>query len=144
MGSNGLVGSEYVEPYAGGAAVALSLLFEEYAGHIHINDVNRSVAAFWRAAEHRTDELCERIVRARLDVGAWDRQRQIQRQRSPDELDLVFSTFFMHLTNRSGIINGGIIGGRAQAGTWQIDARWRTDDLVRRIQKIGRFEIASP
>jgi len=33
---NKLVGSEYVEPYAGGASVALSLLFEDYVSHVHI------------------------------------------------------------------------------------------------------------
>ncbi|TAN22207.1 MAG: DNA adenine methylase, partial [Actinomycetota bacterium] len=46
---NGLVGAEYVEPYAGGASVGLSLLFEEYASHIYINDLNDSVFAFWNA-----------------------------------------------------------------------------------------------
>ena len=139
MLTNGLVGSEYVEPYAGGAAVALSLLFEEYADHVHINDVNRSVASFWRAALNRTDEFCARIEAVKLDVSEWDRQREIQRHPHPDDLDLAFSTFFMNRTNRSGIINGGIIGGRDQSGTWQIDARWRPKDLVDRIQKIGRF-----
>jgi DNA adenine methylase len=139
MLTNDLVGSEYVEPYAGGAAVALSLLFEEYADHVHINDVNRSVAAFWRAVLTRTDELCARIETVKLDVREWDRQREIQKQDCADDLDLAFSTFFMNRTNRSGIISGGIIGGRDQSGAWQIDARWRPEDLVDRIQKIGRF-----
>jgi hypothetical protein len=31
---NGFVGSEYVEVYAGGASVALSLLFGEYASRV--------------------------------------------------------------------------------------------------------------
>lgn len=139
MVTNGLVGSDYVEPYAGGAAVALSLLFEEYADHVHINDVNRSVVAFWRAVLHQTDELCERIQTAKLDVTEWDRQREVQREPLPDDLDLAFSTFFMNRTNRSGIISGGIIGGREQTGAWKIDARWRLPDLVDRIKKIGRF-----
>jgi DNA adenine methylase len=139
MIKNGLVGSEYVEPYAGGAAVALSLLFEEYADHVHINDVNRSVSVFWRTVLEQTDELCERIETATLDVDEWDRQREIQRQTDPADLDLAFSTFFMNRTNRSGIIGGGIIGGRSQTGPWTIEARWRPADLIDRIQKIGRF-----
>jgi DNA adenine methylase len=139
MINNGLVGSDYVEPYAGGGAVALSLLYEEYADHIHINDVNRSVAAFWRAVLDETDELCERIATTTPNVDEWDRQRAIQRESNPRDLDLAFSTFFMNRTNRSGIISGGIIGGRSQTGPWTIEARWRPADLIDRIKKIARF-----
>lgn len=35
-----LVGAEYVEPFAGGASVALSLLFEEFVSRVYINDIN--------------------------------------------------------------------------------------------------------
>jgi DNA adenine methylase len=139
MVENRLVGTEYVEPYAGGAAVALSLLFEEYASHIHINDVNRSVSTFWRVVLEQPDALCRRITTVSVDVEEWDRQRAVQAEPDPDELDLAFSTFFMNRTNRSGIIGGGIIGGRRQAGAWGIDARWKPSDLISRIQKIARF-----
>jgi DNA adenine methylase len=37
----------YVEPYAGSAAVALALLFEEYASVIYINDLDRAIFALW-------------------------------------------------------------------------------------------------
>jgi DNA adenine methylase len=136
---NDLIGSEYIEPYAGGASVALSLLFEEYASHIHINDLNRSVYAFWKVVLEQPDELCARIRSARLDVKEWDRQRRVQAEQDPKDLDLAFSTFFLNRTNRSGIIGGGIIGGRQQTGKWKIDARWKPDDLIQRIQKIARF-----
>lgn len=137
---NRLIGFEYVEPYAGGAGVALSLLFEEYASHIHINDLNRSVYAFWRCVLDNTEALCERIACARFDVDEWDKQRAVQSDPNADDLDLACSTFFLNRTSRSGIISGsGIIGGRHQAGQWKIDARFNRDDLVRRIRKIGRF-----
>jgi DNA adenine methylase len=139
MVENDLVGSEYVELYAGGASVALSLLFEDYATHIHINDVNRGVCAFWEAVIEETDQLCSRISSTCLSVKEWDRQRAIQRAVDVDRLDLAFSTFFLNRTNRSGIIQGGIIGGRAQTGIWKIDARWKVEDLIARIQKIARF-----
>src|SRR5436305_10398578 len=75
---NDLVGSEYVEPYAGGASVALSLLFEEYASQIHINDFNRGVSAFWRVVLDRTDEFCKRIERTRINTKEWQRHKSIQ------------------------------------------------------------------
>ena len=58
MPRNQLVGAEYIEPYAGGASVALCLLFEEYASHVHINDLNRSVYAFWRCVLDDTEARC--------------------------------------------------------------------------------------
>lgn len=140
MARNGLIGAEYVEPYAGGASVALSLLFEEYASHVHINDLNRSVFAFWQCVLYQTEALCERIDGARSEIDEWDRQRAVQADPYADDLDLAFSTFFLNRTSRSGIISGsGIIGGRNQNGAWKIDARFNREELVRRIRRIGRF-----
>lgn len=137
---NELLGGEYVEPYAGGASVALSLLYEDYASHVHINDINRSVHAFWSAVLNDTDALCARITRTQLSVREWRRQRAVQAADAPDPIDLAFSTFVLNRTNRSGIIaNGGIIGGLDQSGPWKLDARYNVDELVRRIRKVARF-----
>ena len=136
---NDLVGAEYVEPYAGGASVGLSLLFEEYASHIHINDLNDSVFAFWNAVVNMPDELCALIRDARMDIDEWNRQRSCQTASSPDPLELAFSTFYLNRTTRSGILNGGVIGGKKQDGKWKLDARFNRKDLIRRIQKIARF-----
>jgi hypothetical protein len=37
-------------------------------------------------------------------------------QEEHDDLEVGFATFFLNRTNRSGILNGGIIGGRDQVG----------------------------
>lgn len=135
---NGLVGREYVEPYAGGASVALALLFEEYASHIHINDLNPSVAAFWRTVLNATEDLCDLIANTPVTVDEWERQRAVQANPEAEETALGFSTFFLNRTSRSGIIGGGIIGGKQQTGKWKIDARFTRDDLIRRVRKIAR------
>jgi DNA adenine methylase len=139
MIQNDLVGCEYIEPYAGGASVALILLFEEYADHIHINDLNRSVYAFWTSVLEDTDEFCRMVNDARIDVTEWKRQREIQNLSDPDRLELGFSTFYLNRTSRSGIIGGGMIGGKDQKGPWKLDARFNRKDLISRIEKIGRF-----
>lgn len=139
MIENGLVGCDYVEPYAGGATVALSLLFEEYADHIHINDLNRSVYKFWLVVLERTEELCDRIAKVRVTPNEWLRQLDVQDHESPEDLDLAFSTFFLNRTSRSGIIGGGVIGGKQQAGRWKLDVRFNKEDLIRRIRRIARF-----
>jgi DNA adenine methylase len=138
MLENGLVGADYVEPYAGGASVALSLLFEDYVSDVYINDIDRSIAAFWRVVTTDAEALCDRIMRADVTVDEWRRQRSIQDEPKVAELDLAFSTFFLNRTSRSGIIKGGVIGGLKQTGRWKIDARFNRADLVRRIKKIAR------
>lgn len=135
---NDLVGYDYVEPFAGGASVALSLLFEGFADHIHINDLNPGVYAFWNAVLHRNAELCARVDSTPVTISEWHRQREVFVAHKPDSLDLAFATFFLNRTNRSGIISGGVIGGVDQAGPWKIDARYNKTELIRRIRKVGR------
>lgn len=135
---NDLLDGDYVEVYAGGAAVALTLLFGEYVRRVHINDIDRGVHAFWLACRDRTDELCALIDAARLDIDEWRRQRAIQTQPEPDPLDLAFSTFYLNRTNRSGIVTGGPIGGYAQTGAWSLSARFTKKALIARIEKVGR------
>jgi DNA adenine methylase len=136
---NDLLGAEYVEPYAGGASVALSLLYEDYIDHIHINDIDTSIYTFWHVVLNKTDELCSRIASVKVTVEEWHRQCAVQLSMDPDDVDLAFSTFFLNRTNRSGIIRGGLIGGKNQTGAWKLDARFMRDNLIRRIQKAGRF-----
>lgn len=137
--ANDLLDGEYAEPYAGGAAVALALLFGEYARRIYINDIDRGVYAFWDAVLNQTDTLCQRITDVHVNMEEWERQRAVQEAENPDPIDLAFSTFFLNRTNRSGIITGGVIGGKAQSGEWKLDARFNKEDLVERIEKIGRY-----
>jgi DNA adenine methylase len=40
---NGMIGSSYAEPYAGGAGLALRLLFDEYVDKIYLNDLDKSI-----------------------------------------------------------------------------------------------------
>src|SRR5271156_3695098 len=81
--SNKLYDGEYVEPYAGGAAIALELLFQEYVSQIRINDISRPVYAFWKSVLNNTDELCRLTQDTPLSVASWDRQKKIFA--SPDD-----------------------------------------------------------
>jgi DNA adenine methylase len=137
---NGLRDVHYVEPYAGGAAIALALLFGEYASTVHINDLSRPVYAFWYAALHDPAELCRRIDRTKVTMREWRRQRSIYDRRDEADLnDLGFATLFLNRANRSGIIQGGVIGGKDQSGKWGIDARFNKAELIHRIERIGRY-----
>ena len=139
IGMNNLVGGHYAEPYAGGAGIALALLYLEYVSRIHLNDLNKSVFAFWKTVCEEPEALCRLIKDKRPSIAEWRRQKAIQVASSPSTLELGFSTFFLNRTNRSGIIHGGVIGGKKQTGKWKIDARYKKEDLIKRIEKIASF-----
>ena len=44
---NDMVGTNYAEPYAGGAGLALRLMMDEYVNEIVINDLDPSIYACW-------------------------------------------------------------------------------------------------
>src|ERR1700738_5327014 len=74
---NKLYDSEYAEPYAGGAGIALSLLLQEYVLHVRINDLSQHVYSFWKSVLNDSEELCRLVKNTRLSVAAWDRQKKI-------------------------------------------------------------------
>jgi len=134
---NQLDGCSYVEPYAGGAGVALSLLYDGYVSSVHLNDLNRSIYAFWHSALYENDALCDLIERTHICMDEWNAQRNVQDNAEKKSLlELGFSTFFLNRTNRSGIIKGGVIGGKGQLGKWTLDVRFNKSDLIQRLQKI--------
>ena len=138
---NLLLDGDYVEPYAGGASVALDLLVNEYVSNVHINDIDKSIYAFWHCVLHNTREFCTRVKNIELTIDEWQKQKEIQRRRDHHSiLDVGFSTFFLNRTNRSGIITAGVIGGLNQEGKWKIDARFTKENLIKRIQKISDYK----
>jgi DNA adenine methylase len=137
---NDLLDGEYVEAYAGGAGIAWSLLFEEYVSRVHINDLDCALMWFWQAVVDDPDGLCSLIAKTPVTIEEWHQQRAVQAH--PDEhsgLEMAFSTLFLNRTNRSGILRGGVIGGKNQTGAWKLDARFHKEDLIRRIQRISRY-----
>lgn len=140
MERNDLLDGEYAEPYAGGAAIALELLLQEYVSRIHINDVSRPIYAFWKSVLDDTEKLVRLIRDTPLTVRSWDKQKRVLA--NPKEyglLELGFAAFFLNRTNRSGILNGGIIGGRDQSGPWKIDARFNAAELAYRVESIAKL-----
>lgn len=136
---NELTGGHYVETYAGGAGIAISLLYLEYASHVHLNDVDPAVHAFWKATIEQPEQMAKLVRDTPLTLEERLRQKAIYRDPASSTLELGYATFFLNRTNRSGIIHGGVIGGNAQAGLYKIDARYNRTELVRRIEKVASY-----
>jgi len=137
MRANDLFYGEYAEPFAGGAGIACTLLFEGYVSRIHINDLDPSIFAFWESVVKEPELFARRVRDTPVTMDEWRRQKAVQSAQGPSLMDLGFSTFFLNRTNRSGIINGGVIGGFEQKGDYPIDCRFNKANLLRKIERLA-------
>jgi DNA adenine methylase len=138
LNANKLIGGTYIEPYAGGAGVAMELLLDDHVEQVLLNDLNPAIFAFWRSVLNQTEELCRRVSRVVLTIDEWRRQQAIYRApRSHSQIDVAFAALYLNRCNRSGIFSAGVIGGLEQRGEWKMDARFPVDDLIGRIQRIA-------
>ena len=138
---NGLIGGSYVEPYAGGAGLAMSLLLGGMVSRIEINDKDLRIYAFWHCVFEDTESLVRKIYDTPVTVSQWEDERVILSH--PEEYDLLslaFATFFINRTSRSGILKGGIIGGKEQQSKYKIDCRYNKSALISLIEHIADFK----
>lgn len=138
---NGLEGCEYVEPFAGGAGAALELLKSGMVSHIHLNDADRRLYAFWRAVLFEPDRFTEQLRKVQLSLAEWQRQRAVcQGWRRNKLFDIGFAAFYMNRCNRSGVLSGaGPIGGYQQSGKWSLGVRFSRDSLSRRVFEVSKL-----
>lgn len=138
---NSLLDCHYIEPFAGGAGVALELLMQEYVRKITINDYDPAIYSFWHSILNNSEEFCDKIESIEVSMDNWYKQKEILSSNNYDDaLTLGFAAFFMNRTNRSGILNAGVIGGKSQAGKWKLDARFNKQELIKRIKKIASYK----
>jgi DNA adenine methylase len=138
MHINGLHGGHYLEPYAGGAGVALELLFHGHACHVHINDLDPAINAFWVAVTRHPDDLLRLLRDTPVNMEQWFHWREVLRGDVGSLVERGFATLFMNRTNRSGILKAGVIGGLGQAGEYKLDARFDKGALSARILRIAK------
>lgn len=138
---NSLINSTYIEPFAGGAGLALNLLFKQDVNKIILNDIDRSIYSFWYSCIYHCDDFIELINTTPININNWHKQKEIQKNKfNVSKLELGFSTFYLNRTNRSGIIKGGVMGGLNQSGTYKIDCRFNKENLIRRIRGIEAYK----
>ena len=139
MKGNSLSG-HYVEPYAGGAGLAISLLTQGIVSHIHINDADPAVYDFWNAVTKHPNEILKLLDDIPVTIDQWYYWRDVLRGNiKVSSVERGFATLFMNRTNRSGILKGGVIGGYAQDGKYKLDARFKKEEIKKRIENIAKW-----
>ncbi|GFZ87005.1 DNA methyltransferase [Paenibacillus marchantiophytorum] len=127
----------YVEPFAGGAGLAVELLLKENVESIIINDFDTAIYNFWYSMLHDTDVFIELVENTPIDIDEWERQKGIyNNQGNHSILEVGFATFFLNRTNRSGIIKGGPIS-RDDEGDYSLDCRFNKVDLINKVRRIS-------
>lgn len=134
---NELEDGTYAEPFAGGAGIAIQLLLQGYVSRIEINDLSRPIYSFWKSICDDGHKFADLVESAKLSVSEWKRQKEIFASTASEPFELGFAAFYLNRTNRSGVLNGGPIGGLDQKGNYLIDARFNRSDLAYRIRRIS-------
>lgn len=129
----------YVEPFAGGAAIALQLLQNNRVKKVIINDINIGIYSFWDSVCNQTDDFLKLLYDTKINIENYELQKLIYENEKRASLELGFATFFLNRTNFSGVLEAGPIGGYNQTGKYLIDARFNKIDLSKKIQKIAQF-----
>ena len=138
---NNLLHGTYCEPFAGGAGLAIKLLEKKDVNHLVLNDADPAIYAVWDLILHSPDELCDFIQNVDISIEEWDRQKQVYSERDNYSLsELGKATIFLNRTNVSGVITGGVIGGREQKGNYKIDARFNKESLIKKIRTIAALQ----
>lgn len=137
--SHGYAGGQYIEPYAGGCGLALTLFFKGIVSELHLNDIDRSIWALWHSILNDADRLVSRLIKIPINMDEWYIQKSIQDDKeNADVLDLAVSTLYLNRTNRSGIIKAGVIGGKNQDGNYKMDCRFNRERLAEQIIHISK------
>ena len=127
----------YSEAFCGGAGLAIKLLLQGDVSKIVLNDFDPAVYSIWDAIVYHPEELCSYIDTVPLNMKQWFVERDVYRTADGPSLELGKAAFFLNRTNRSGILTGGVIGGKGQSGVYKIDARFNRNVLRKKVLEIS-------
>lgn len=136
---NRLENAAYCEAFCGGAGVGISLLLNKKVDRLLLNDYDPAIYSVWYAILHHGCDMMKKIEDTSVTLDEWYKQRDVYNKLKNNhgyDFDLAWATFFLNRTNRSGIIEGGPIGGFKQTGKYKIDCRFNKAKLIQKIQNI--------
>jgi DNA adenine methylase len=128
-----------VEPFAGGAGVALQLLTADLVEGIVLGEGDPLVAGFWKTVFREPEWLIEKVKRTPVTVAKWQHFKKAE-PRSHRERAL--ACLFLNRTSFSGILadTAGPIGGLGQESKYKIDCRFPRETVERRIRQAAELK----
>jgi len=127
--------SRFLEPFAGGAAVSMTVGFERLAKHILFSEIDPGVAAVWKVVLNgHVEWLAKKITGFPLSV---ENARAVLDSKAADLRDLAFQTILRNRVQRGGIMAPGAGLVKTGENGRGINSRWYPETLARRIREIN-------
>ena len=128
----------FVEPFAGGASVALQLLNDGVVDQIALGERDPLVASFWKIVFTDAEWLVDRVQQLSVTLDRWDEYRE---RPGFTDRERALACLFLNRTSFSGILarSAGPIGGRRQASAYKVDCRFNVETIVRRIRQAAQL-----
>ena len=123
-----------VEPFAGGGIVSLTAVMEGLAERALMVDLDRDVAALWRAALMHGDDLAERVLT--FDVSR-DSVLALEQHCPACVVEHGFRTLVLNRTRRGGVLAPGASLTRSGENGNGIASRWYPETLAKRLAAIS-------
>ena len=131
--ANGLCPDVFVEPFAGGASVALELAATRAVAQIGLADRDPYIAAFWETVFFDCDWLCRQVEEIEVTLETWERMKKT---RFRSRRSLALACLFLNRTSFNGTLQSraGPIGGKSQVSRYAIDCRFPRKRLIKRLR----------
>jgi DNA adenine methylase len=127
---------DFAEPFAGGAIVGLSAIFEDLAEHLTIVERDENVGSVWQVIlGGQAEELAERIVSFPISKTLV---QETLKQEPALLLDRAFQTILRNRVQRGGIMAPGATLMREGENGRGVASRWYAQTLATRIRDIGK------
>ena len=128
----------FVEPFAGGASVALRLLQDKVVENIGLGEADPLVAGFWQCVFFDTDWLVNEIQSIEVTLDQW---RSFRAYTPTNNRENAIACIFLNRTSFSGILceKAGPIGGKHQKN-YSIACRFNKETVIRRIRQAAALK----
>jgi DNA adenine methylase len=129
----------FVEPFAGGASVALQLLNSNLVDNIALGEKDPLVASFWKIVFKDPEWLIDQIENTPVTVEQW---KYFRANSFHTDRERAIACIFLNRTSFSGILAGttGPIGGYAQQSVYKINCRFNITQIVKRIRQAASLK----
>lgn len=123
----------FVEPFAGGASMALELAATGAVRQIGLADRDPWIASFWQTVFEDCDWICRHVECIDVNLATWDR---LKRTKAKSRRWQALACLFLNRTSFNGALHprAGPIGGRVQTGPYDLACRFPRERLVKRLR----------
>jgi DNA adenine methylase len=128
----------FIEPFAGGGIVSLTVAAERLADHVTMVELDEQVAAVWRTIIEDDDGvwLANKIINFNLASLSPKSLREIVERKTPSIRERAFQTILKNRTYRGGILAAGSAPLKNGENGKGIASRWYAETLKKRILDI--------